>query len=128
MLSKDALLDYELNEAYHKQFASFDEYMARGSGWTLKQVLNMEVHTLQYHPIGASSYIDMPKTLKDAHAIINIQNSDQKCFLWSVLARLHPRISNAQRVSNYLEYEDELDMDGISYPVRLKDIPKFESK
>ncbi|VDI72562.1 Hypothetical predicted protein [Mytilus galloprovincialis] len=52
LLSKTDIKDDEINEAFQKQFKSFDEYIARGSGWTLKQVINMELHTLQFRPIG----------------------------------------------------------------------------
>ena len=81
LLSKDSLYDQDLNEAFQKQFKSFDEYIARGSGWTLKRIIHMEVHTLQYRPIGGSSYIPLPETLKHGHSVINVQNfEDNKCF------------------------------------------------
>ena len=33
---------------------------------------------------------------------------------------------NDERVSHYLEYEKEFNLQGISFPMTLKDIPKFE--
>lgn len=63
MLSQNDVIDDDLNVAYQKQFKSFDEYIARGSGYTLKHVLELEVHTLQYRPLGGSSYIPSPKTI-----------------------------------------------------------------
>lgn len=73
LLSKTDIKDDEINEAFQKQFKSFDEYIAPGSGWTLKQVINMELHTLQFRPIGGSSYFRIPETLEKSHAIINIK-------------------------------------------------------
>ena len=62
----------------------------------------------------ASSYLPLPKELKAKHVCLNIQNDDKKCFLWSILASLHP------------EYEHELNMSRIQYPADIKDIGKFE--
>ena len=76
----------------------------------------------------ASSYSPLPKELKAKQGCLNIQNNDEKCFLWSILALLHPvqRINSPHRVSKYQEYESELDMSGIQHPVDIKDIDKFE--
>ena len=30
------------------------------------------------------------------------------------------------RVEKYMPYENELNMEGITYPVAVKDVPKFE--
>ena len=57
LLSKEDLTDHDVNESFQSQFASFDEYIARDSGWTLSQVIRMEVHTAQYRPIGGSTSI-----------------------------------------------------------------------
>jgi len=46
LLSKIDIDDGEINDAFQKQLKSFDEFIARGSGWTLKHVINMEVHTI----------------------------------------------------------------------------------
>jgi hypothetical protein len=55
LLSKENLTDHDVNESFQNQFASFDEYIARDSGWTLSQVISMKVHTAQYRPIGGSN-------------------------------------------------------------------------
>ena len=57
VLSKEDLTDHDVNESFQNQFASFDEYIARDSGWTLSQVIRMEIHTAQYRPIGGSNSI-----------------------------------------------------------------------
>lgn len=128
LLSKNDIKDDEINEAFQKQFQSFDEYMARGSGWTLKHVISMGLHTFQYRPIGGSTYFKIPDTIGNSHAVINVKNNDNKCFLWSILAHMHPRTNNPNRVAHYISYEQELNMKGISYPVQIKQIPKFENQ
>ena len=43
----------------------------------------------KYVPLKGSQYIDLPPKVKNSKAVINIQNDDDKCFLWSVLAYLY---------------------------------------
>ena len=50
--------------------------------------------------------------------------------MWCVLASLYPiqeHGGNANRVSKYIQHESKLNMDGISYPVAVKDVDRFES-
>ncbi|KAL9951227.1 hypothetical protein ACROYT_G043851 [Oculina patagonica] len=84
----------DLSDQYHESVEkikeSFQAYQREGSGWQLKEVLKLDLGVAVYTPLHGSSYIKLPKTLKDKKAILNVQNDDQKCFLWSVLAALHP--------------------------------------
>jgi hypothetical protein len=68
--------------------------------------------------------------ISTSHYVLNIKNVDQKCILWSVLAALHPvsRESHPERVSHYRQYENELNMKDINYPVSLKKLEKFEKQ
>ena len=50
------------------------------------------------------------------------------CFLWSILAKLHPAKDHCERVTKYQEYENESNMEGIEYPVTKHDIVKFEKQ
>ena len=69
----------------------------------------------------------MPKELTNKGAIINPKNKDNKCFLWCVLRALNPCGKNSERIDKKLkEKENTLNMEGIEYPVSLKDIDKFE--
>ena len=61
-------------------------------------------------------------------SIINIQNKDYKCFLWSILRYLHPIQKNETRLIDIRKYENDLKFKGIDFPVKLKDIPKFENQ
>ena len=48
-------------------------------------------------------------------------------LLWCVLRYLHPRDKNVTRIKDLEKYENALNTKGIKYPVKLKDISKFES-
>lgn len=78
-----------------------------------------------------SNYLPLPAKLARKKAIINVQNTDQKCFMWSVLAALHPTTGHhghPNRLNNYIASQKELDFTDITFPVRVSDILKFEQK
>ena len=81
----------------------------------LIQVLHLDLGVAAYTPLKGASYLPLPKKLKDKKAVLNIQNEDEKCFLWSILAAKYPvdRTAHANRTSNYTRYEPELNMVGI---------------
>ena len=101
-----------------------------GSGWVFLEVENLTLHTDIWDPIKGSSYIDLPKELKNKKAIINMKNKDNnKCFLWCVLRALNPKDKDAERIDKDLKSKEHtLNMEGIDYPVSLKDIKRFEKQ
>ena len=103
---------------------------AEGSGWVFVEVENLTLHTVIWNPINGSSYTDLPKGLKNKKAIINMKNKeDNKCFLWSVLRGINPKDEHPERIDKDLKSkENTLNMEGISYPVDLKDIARFEKQ
>lgn len=64
-------------------------YQRNGSGWYFKEVLHFEIHTVEYKSMRRTSFTPLPVFIMKKKAIINVQNDDQKCFLWPVLRYLH---------------------------------------
>ena len=75
-------------------------------------MLKLDLGVAVYAPLQGSSYVKLPKGLEDKKAILNVQNEDEKCFLWSVLAALHPvrRKDNPHHVGHYKRFEQELNV------------------
>ena len=73
-----------------------------------------------------SNYLPLLKELKAKRRCLNIQNNDEKYFLWFSLALLYPVQcrNHSDGVSNYQEHKRELNMSGIKYPIDIKDIGK----
>ena len=86
----------------------------------------VNLNIARYNPIRGSSYIPTPVGLASKKALVNVQNKDQKCFLYSILASLYPVKQDAERVSKYKKYLDKLNYKGIEMPMAVKDIDKFE--
>jgi hypothetical protein len=123
-------LDEVLDEARVLVDERIAEFIKLGSGWTLVKVDKVLVHTAVYNPIGGSGHIPTPPKIANTHSVLNIQNNDNKCFLWNVLAAVHTRDykQHAERVSNYERYERELNVDGIHFPVEIGQVRKFEAQ
>ena len=100
-----------------------------GTGWAFYGVNKLELHTVSYKPLGGKTWVSLPKELANKKAIINMQNEDNKCFLWCVLRASNPKDNHPERVDKDLKLkENTLNMEGIEYPVSLKDVDKFENQ
>ena len=102
-------------------------YQKKGTGWYFKEVKRLEIHIVEYKPMKGSSYIPLPEFMKKKNAIINIKNEDDKCFLWSILRYLHPKEIHGERLTDLIKYENDLNFKEINFPVKVKDITKFEN-
>ena len=98
-------------------------------GWCLLNLVSLNINVVRYNPLKASSYIDLPKSIKNKRACVNVQNNgDDKCFVWSILSaekKIHWQ-DQPHRVEHYTPFENSLNMDGIPTPVPLTSIPRFE--
>ena len=79
--------------------------------------------------MGGSSYIELSESLAKKKAIVNPKNTDNKCFMWSVTRFLHPAKDHPERIdSKLIKASEELNWDGITFPVDLKQIDRFEKQ
>ena len=76
------------------------------------------VTVYNYNPARGRSYIPTPPVLASKKAIVNVQNTDNKCFMWSILAALYPPETNAQRVLKYREHVGKINCDMLEFPVK----------
>ena len=82
-------------------------------GWILLSLLSLDIVTVAYIPLRGRSYMELPSDIASKQAIINIQNTDDKCCVWSIIAQLHPAPYHCERVTWYTPYEHELNMQGL---------------
>lgn len=54
----------------------------------------------------AGSYIDIKHIMPKKKGILNIQNTDNKCLIWCIIAHFIKPDHNPQRVTNYVEFEN----------------------
>ena len=122
----------DLNDIYAiavgKMLESLAAFQMQGSNWIFDSIIGLELHTVKYKPLNGSSFIQLPEYLRKKKAIINIQNKDNECFKWCILRHLHPTDNHPERVSSLKQYENELDLTNINFPMKLSDITKFENR
>lgn len=69
----------------------------------------------------------LPKFIENKKAVVNIRNEDQNCFAWAVTSAIYPPIGPVQEVSSYPHFSTVLNVTGMDFPIKLKDISKFET-
>ena len=97
----------------------------KDSGWRFDKINSMTVYFHKIGELNGSNYVKIPLR---SNALLNIENNDKCCFLWSILAYLHPCKNNhPNRVSNYEPYFDELIFQGFDFGNGFKcsDVQKF---
>ena len=119
-----------LYKSIHSIINNIEKVQLRGSGWKLTKILEISLNANKYNPIKGSSYIELPKIIRDKKAVINIKNKDDKCFMYSVLCGLYQGEikQKLERPSKYKTYINNLNYEGIDFPVKIKDITKFERR
>ena len=59
-------------------------------------------------------------------SVLNVTSSDDKCFLYCLLAKLYPTTGRSNRMINYSEHVTKINMGKVEFPVKIKDIKKIE--
>ena len=97
----------------------------KNSGWRFDKLLSMTIYFYKTNDLNGLNYIKKPLR---TNAILNIENNDKYCFLWSILALLHPSNNiHPNRVSNYKHYFNELNIQDFDFSngFRCSDVHKF---
>ena len=83
------------------------------SGWIFDKINSRKISFYKTTELNGSSYVEIPLR---SSAILNIQNNDKYCFIWSILASLHPcENTHPSRVNNYLQYFNELNFQSFDF-------------
>ena len=108
----------------------FASYLKNGSGWTLKNVIGLNITYSRLRPLRGSSHIPLPEKILRKKALINMENEDDECFKWAVTRALNLVGKDSQRVTKELrEQSEKLIFDGIEFPTPCSErmFKKFEN-
>ena len=97
----------------------------KDSGWIFDKNNSMKISFYKTTELDGTSYVKNPLRTS---AILNIQNNDKYCLIWSILASLHPcENSNPSRVNNYVKYFNELNFQNFDFTngFRCNDVHRF---
>ena len=79
VISDKSKLDQCFNEIIHR----VDNWINHGSGWIVEEITSQHLNLSFYLPLNGTTYVKLPKDLNQPmKGLINIKNSDNKCFLW----------------------------------------------
>ena len=104
-----------LAKVIHTILEKISIYQQNGSGWYFKEVLHLEIHTVVHIPMRGPSYIPLPDWIMRKKAIVNIRNTDEKCFLWCVLRHIHPREKNDIRFQTLSNMKINLILEELTF-------------
>ena len=107
-------------------------WINEGSGWIVELIESQYIKISSYRPLSRSSYVQLPvefNFLSSKKELIGITNKDQKCFLWCYVRHVNPVKINPERITREdKELVNDLDYDGVGFPVREKDFTKIKTK
>ena len=95
-----------IDKCVKKIIEDLEVFQKNGSGWYFNEVVQLEIHTVDFNPTEASSYLPLPDWITNKKAIINIQNKDEKCFLWCILRYLHPVDEKDNRLTDLKKWKN----------------------
>ena len=98
----------------------------KDTGWRFCKIVTMTIYFYKTDELNGCSYV---KILLSSSSILNIENDDNYCLLWSIVANFLPcENSHPNRVSNYREYVNELNIDGLEFSngYKTSDVERFE--
>ena len=95
------------------------------SGWIFDKINSRKISFFKTTELNGTSYVKIPLR---SNAILNIQNNDKYCFIWSFLASLYPcENTHPSRVNNYIQYFNELNFQSFDFTngFKCKDVHRF---
>src|SRR3989442_15225867 len=128
LLRPDQIGD-QVESAISRLLALILEMSERESDFVFKTVFSTTIELARYNPAGGSMYIRAPVILEKKKAIINVQNNDNRCFLYAVASAIHPQkdgLRNPHCTYHYKALIQKFKIKGLKFPLNPQDISKFE--
>src|SRR6202142_1074258 len=126
ILLRPAQIEEQVDAAIARILEAIEEFIQLGSDWVVNRFFSSLTRMAAYRPVGGSRWIPTPSKIAKKHCVVNVRNKDELCFLYSVAAALHPAKAHTERPSKYKPYLSELNITGLTFPLSVESIPKFE--
>ena len=98
----------------------------------LSDVLAFRYKVCEFLPLVGREYKQLPTFLAKKKAIINVRNTDNRCFGYAMASArasaLGAMEDHVDRAVNYHHLSREYGLDQLHYPVEVDDIPAIEDK
>jgi len=118
--------EYDIDTLQTNLLHKVDQWNKRSPNFNIERVSRFAFSIHPYRPLHGSTFVRTPDFMANKHCLINVQNNDEKCFVWSVLSALYPATHHPYRLLKYKTHEHSLKVEGLTFPVQTKQIPLFE--
>ena len=118
---------YCLENIFQEILDGIDNCINEGSGWIAEFIESQYINISTYRILSRSSYIKLLVKLRNSKEdLINIQNDDQKYFLWCHVRHINPvKIHPEKFTKEDKNCVSDLNYDGIEFPVKEKYFSKI---
>ena len=91
---------FGLDQSFQKILYRVDNCINEGSGWIIEEIHNQYLNVSSHIQLTENTYIKLPNELKHPKkGLTNIENDDNKCFLWCHVRHLNLVDKNTQRLT-----------------------------
>ncbi len=127
-LSKSCINDEELKRLINEIVEKVNVFTSQGSGWIINDLLEFKIKLIEYKPLKASSYMELPEQFRNSkYKLINVKNNDNECFKWCISRYFCLDQKNPERISERLKEEAaKINWNNLNFPMTINDIDKFE--
>jgi hypothetical protein len=102
------------------------------SGLVLKSVDMATLSIGQYNSLAGAAYVELPQSLKNKRAVINVKNTDNRCFAYAILCAKYSDKAYAKDKSVAKQYDkyfaQEEVLASLEYPVKIADLKIVEAR
>lgn len=112
-----------------KVLASISRWVSQGSGWIIDHIEGHYLNVYKCNPLEGNSYIPLPEELRHHRkGLVNIQNKDDKCFMWCHAGHENLNVKDSQRITKLdrERVETVFNYRGLGFPVKVKDYHNIE--
>ena len=117
----------DLNKSFQEILHRINNRSNEGSGWLIESVDAEYMNISLFSPLSGSTYIELPRRLRNSvKGLIDIKNSNNKCFLWCHIRHLNPLKIHPERITKAdKNMVIDLDYEGIEFSVSKKILAIF---
>ena len=121
---------FGLDKSFQEILYSIERSVNTGSGWIVELIKSQYINISTYRQLSGSSLAKLPTEFRNPkNVLIRIKNNDQKFFLWCHVRHINPVKIHPERITREdKKLANNLNYDGVRFPVREKYFSKIEKK
>ena len=126
-----SLIESDIDDVVANLLSKVEAFIRNGSNWVVDDVLYFDLRITKFHSapnVRGHGAFPLPQRLAQKHAVVNVDNlGAADCFKYAILSVLHydDVPIHRQRKAKYQPWENELHLDGITWPMTAIQLDRF---